>query len=182
MIPVTVVTCAIPERLDMLFEATESVKNQTVSPYSHLISIDYQKVGTARNLNNACFGVTTEFFAILADDDLLYPDHLKILYDNSKEADVVYSFAEVSGRGERFANRINREFDEKLLRKKNFICATTLIRTEMFRQVGGFPNDIKEDYGLWLKFLDVGAVFKCVPEKTWVYRFHGDNKSYRSRR
>lgn len=172
---VSVITCAIPERLDLLAEAMAAVRAQTYQPAAHLIGIDYARIGTARNLNRTAVPAASEFLAILADDDLLDPHHLERLMAASDGADVVYSWCRTVGRG---GWTPNEHFDPVRLRQYNYIPATALIRASAFWEVGGFPDEPLEDYGLWLRLLDWGARFVCVPEITWTYRFLGGNKTF----
>lgn len=119
-------------------------------------------------------GVDTEWVAFLDDDDLLYPHHLETLLGASDDVDVVYSFCDVTGRGDWSPNM---DFNERALRSFNFIPVTAMVRRSAFLAVGGFPEGTHpvEDWRLWLALLDAGARFRCVPVKTWLYRFHDAN-------
>jgi GT2 family glycosyltransferase len=67
----------------------------------------------------------------------------------------------------------------------NFIPITYMVRADLVRQVGGFPEPYSmpevgksgdcEDYLLLLRLLDAGARFFHVPARTWRYHFHGAN-------
>jgi hypothetical protein len=82
----------------------------------------------------------------------------------------------VEGRG---AWNPNAPFDAERLRQGNYIPATTLIRAELCAELG-WRADAQhgfEDWDFWLRALDAGASFACIPEVTWLYRFHGENLS-----
>lgn len=115
-----------------------------------------------------------EWLAFLDDDDLLEPDHLLLLEAYTAEADVVYSYCTVEGRN----FPLNFEFDADSLRQGNYIPVTTLVRKVKFDEVGGFGDEKLEDWGLWLRLLDAGARFVCVPIVTWTYRFRDDNRTF----
>lgn len=166
---IAVVTSAIPERLDLLAESLASVAAQTRQPDEQLICVDYGHRGTAETLNRALRGVTSEFVAVLQDDDVLYLHHLAALEQSSEGADVVYSKCDADWR----VVNIDADFNPRLLRFCNYIPATALIRTDLLRSVGGWPDDDWEDHELWKRFLDVGARFVKVDEVTWHYRRHG---------
>lgn len=176
---IVVITASLPERDAYRQEAIASVHAQELQPVAHLVSIDHERAGPANILNRllpAAVAYEAEWIAQLADDDILYPQHLRVLAEAGQDADIVYPFCDVEGRG---AWNPNREFDADALRRENYIPATTLIRTRLAVQIGGWSDTKFEDYDFWLRALDAGAQFVCVPEATWLYRFHGKNDSYK---
>lgn len=175
---VAVVTASLPERAARLAEAAASVAAQTAQPAAHLIGVDYARRGPEAVRNDLVAGATTDWVAFLDDDDLLFPHHLATLLAASADADVVYSFCEVEGRG---GWTPNHDFDAAVLRSYNFIPVTALVRRAAFVLAGGFAGGTHptEDWDLWRRLLDGGAVFRCVPEVTWRYRFHGANATTR---
>lgn len=179
---IAVLTPALPERAAMLAETIASVNAQTLPPAAHLIEIDHERAGCATVLNRllpAAQAADANWIALVADDDVFYPRHLELLAGASADADIVYSYCDVEGRDW----SPNAPFDEARLRAGNYIPATTLIRTALARKLGGWRPDAAhgfEDWDFWLRALDAGARFRCVPTVTWRYRFHGDNLSWRS--
>jgi len=177
---VVVVTASLPERHEYRAEAIRSVEAQTLQPVAHIVMIDYERAGPAAMLNRmlpAAAATGAEWFAQLADDDLLLPHHLETLVAHATDADIVYPYCEVEGR----AWNPNQSFDPNLLRVLNFIPATTIIRTSLCVELG-WRTDARhgfEDHDFWIRALDAGARFVCVPEVTWTYRFHGSNLSQR---
>jgi len=170
-----VVTAAVEGRLELLARALESVRRQTLRPVDHLVALDYARRGTGATLAKLARAVDTEWIATLDDDDELLPHHLETLHAHREGADVVYPYCRVVGR--RPLHYVNRPFDPELLRRRNFIPATALIRTATLRAAGGWPDHRLQDYRLWLRLLDHGARFQHVPEVTWIYHHHGANKS-----
>ena len=166
---VAVVTSAIPERLDLLAELLASVHAQSRLPEEHIICIDYEYRGTAATLNRALAGVTSDFVAVAQDDDILYPNHLEVLLDNSDGADVVYPRCDADWP----VVNLDADFNARLLKYCNYIPATALIRTDLLRKVGGWPDAAWEDHELWKVLVDAGARFRKVNEVTWHYRRHG---------
>ena len=169
---IAVVTASLPERVDFRADCMASVAAQTLAPVAHVVMVDYERAGPAAMLNRmlpACFAARADWIAQLADDDL------ELLAAHSADADIVYSWCRVEGR----SFNPNREFDAAALRASNYIPATTMIRTRLCTQLGwrsDAPHGF-EDWDFWLRALDAGARFVCVPEVSWTYRFHGANLS-----
>jgi len=185
---VSAITAAIPSRLDRLSEACESVRAQTVPVDEHLIAIDYARRGTARVVTQLAMAARNEWVATLEDDDLWLPNHIAVLLDGLVDsrndgpctsgfcADIVYPYCRVEGRDW----DPNSPFDAERLKRENYIPATTLIRRSLIAELGGWRDGVQhgwEDWDFWLRALAAGARFHCVPVVTWVYRFHGGNKT-----
>jgi hypothetical protein len=199
MVSIAVLTPSLPGRGDMLNEAMSSVQAQTAPPTSHVVGIDYDRVGIGRMLNQLAAGADADWLARLDDDDLFLPNHLEVLSEGAVGADVVYSWCEVKPRARDGllppvpavlgpAGWIpNQEFDADLLRERNYIPATTLIRKSLWEDIRGWTlpgwgvgdsprqPEFAEDWDFWLRALDAGARFVCIPEVTWTYRYHGTN-------
>lgn len=164
-------TPSLPERDSLLREAWASVESQTV-PVEHLVSIDRDREGPSAVRNWLASQATAEWLLPLDDDDLLDPDCVETLLAHSADADVVYPWARYQGRDDFCFNRL---FNADALMRSNYIPVTALIRRDLFNEVGGYQNLPQEDYRLWLRLLGAGAVFKCVDEVLWTYRFHDGN-------
>lgn len=178
---VTVVTPTIPTRGEFLAEAIVSVAQQSHLPVTHVVTVDHRCEGEATTRNRGLFAVETEWVAFLDDDDLLFPNHLEVCLDHAQStgADLVYPWFESRGWSETF-EAFGEPFDEKRLRRSNYIPVTTLVRTELAQSVGGFPRQRSEewpherlvDWAFLLRLLDAGARFSHVAERTWAYRAH----------
>jgi hypothetical protein len=198
-----VLTPSVPGRDDLLAEAMASVQAQTVKPTIHVVGIDYERVGIGHMLNQLARGIDVEWLARLDDDDVLKPNHLELLSEGSDRADVIYSWCEIAPRARNGklpaepavlgpAGWIpNQGFDAAALRERNYIPATTLIRKSLWEGIGGWAlpgwgvhdsprePEFAEDWDFWLRALDAGARFLCIPEITWTYRYHGENVWFR---
>lgn len=178
---ITVITASLPTRIGMLGECIASVTAQTLQPISHLVGIDHGRDGSSAMRNRLLSAVQTEWVAVLDDDDVALPDHLRLLLGATSDADVVYSLPTVEGRD---GWQPVGPFDAERLRRESYIPATALVRTSMAQGIGGWRHsrEVKngwEDWDLWLRLLDAGGRFAYVPEVTWRYRFHGGNKTNR---
>ena len=168
---VSVVTATIPERERLLAECKASVQAQTFRYFEHVIVPDYERVGCARTTNAAVAKAKGKWLLPLADDDLLFPGCLEALLSVSEGWDVVYPIPVVWG-----------ELPNQFCGEPPNIPATALIRMEAWRSVGGYnaglPN--REDNDLWSRMLGQSKRFlRYDASPTWLYRFHGENKSRR---
>lgn len=155
----------------MLEECSASVAAQTVQVV-HLVKSDERRLGPQKTRNVLASQAETEWLLPLDDDDTLDPQCVEILLANAADADVVYPWTHMDGRTDWCPNRL---FNPKMLFRRNFIPNTALIRTDMFRMVGGYQNVPLEDWQLWQRIWLHGGRFKCVPERLWRYRFHDGN-------
>lgn len=168
----TVITPTITDRARLLTEAAASIAGQSLPPAAWLVGWDTERVGPIPVVNRLAQQVDTEWLFRLDDDDLLYPGHFDTLYPHlSRDADVVYSWCRVEGLWDE--RRFQRVFSETTLRYENTIPSAACIRTSLWRKLGGYQRASYtpfEDYDFWLRALDSGAKFVCVPQVTWVYR------------
>lgn len=179
---VTVLTPTLPERAEMLRECILSVQAQTVQPEAHLIWCDTERAGCAAALNKLWPRAVTEWVAVLADDDLIDPEHLQVLLAQAQVSayagpvDVVYSYCRVVGRKDGWTP--NKPFSAWGVRQGTHpIPATALIRRSLVEKLNGWrqPPGGYEDEDFWRRALDVGARFVQVRRITWSYRWHGGN-------
>lgn len=180
-IRIAVLTPALPDRLARLTDCIASVNAQRLPPVAHLIGVDHERAGCATVQNRLLAAADADWVALLADDDLFLPHHLETLAAHTGDADIVYSYCDVVGRP---GWNPNQEFNPDRLRLFNYIPSTTLIRASLARDLNGWRPDAAhgfEDWDFWLRALDLGARFQCVPEITWQYIFHGGNVSWGSR-
>jgi hypothetical protein len=184
VIPVTVCTPTIPPRGDLLARSIRSVAEQTVKPEAHLIMVDLHKQGAPVMFDKTIKQATTEWVAILSDDDELLPHHLETLWDlvTSKKADIGFTHFRYSGlsdaghleqfRGVPFDNNNPRQMTGVFLAKR-----------ELLLEVGGHSTDfdplsyerddqgnrIGEDFLIVKRLASAGARFAVSPEVTWIY-------------
>lgn len=176
---VTVLTTCHPPYTGMLADCVASIAAQTVQPAYHRVSIDFRGEGPVPQLNDLARGVTTEWATQMAADDVADPHHLETMLAHADGADIVYPWCRVVGR---VGWNPNAHFDPERLERENYIPAVALIQTDLLRELGWWnPDSLHawEDWDLWRRALAAGAVFRCVPEVTWTYRFdHGMNATF----
>lgn len=180
----TVVTPSIPPRAALLELARESVRRQDCGwPVPHVVEVDEAHEGISIMRNRMLGRVETEWVCFFDDDDELLPNFVSAHLRHADEsgADVVYG----GFTSNVFPHVVPESTELALLRQKNMVSGTALVRTELVRKVGGYPagDDIpwafngqfwhpSEDWGLWLRLAELGATFSSFAEITWRYSVH----------
>lgn len=196
---VTAVVPCIPPRTGAvepgtLPRALKSILSQTRRVEAVSLAFDYRHEGAAVTRNRALGTVRTEWTAFLDDDDVWLPDHIERLVKHAEEtgADLVYPWFHVPGGFDPFPQYAGKPFDPDALRDvQNYIPVTVLVKTRLAQSVGGFSPLNRstaesaspcEEWGLWLRLLDAGAVFSHLPHSTWEWHWHAGNTSGRGDR
>jgi hypothetical protein len=156
----------------MLQENIESIKRMSRVrgwKVEHLWWVDEEYEGCSVTMNRLARMAEGEWLVPIADDDLVLPwflrDHVSV------QADIVYSPPIVTGS--------NSGGEEQFWREPPNIPAVALIRKELWDRLGGYREDFTqtEDMVLFNAALENKAQFKRVDRHSWIYRFHGANKS-----
>lgn len=186
---VTAVIPSIPPRTGRhLHRAVDSVLQQSRAVDAISVSIDHNRLGSARNRTRALSGVGTEWTALLDDDDEWNTDHIELLMQHAADtgADLVYPWFTVPEGWDPWPEREGQPFDETLLRTTNYIPITVLARTELLWEAGGFtskdpsnPDSLCDDWGTWERLLAAGARFEHLNRRTWLWHWHSGNTSGR---
>jgi glycosyltransferase involved in cell wall biosynthesis len=169
---ITVLTPTLSDRYLMLEECKQSVQNQTLKPFEHLIKMDTLRNGEAAMRNNLLQAAKTEWVAFLDDDDLFLPYHLEMLWNARHEGDVIYSDCRVEGMEKHWQVK---DFNLENIKEKNYISITVLARREALLITGGFRPVSYPDWDMWIRLGEKGIRFKFVPMVTWVYRIGKNN-------
>ncbi len=137
-----------------------------------MVEWDYEKRGPLEVLNGLSDDVETEWLFRIDDDDLLERDHFDTLKPYlTDDADIVYTWC--IARGPLSPAQFQQSFDPHRLRADNYIPSAAAIRTDLWRDLGGYKQSEftkHEDHDFWVRALDAGARFVCVPIVTWTYR------------
>ena len=178
----TIITPTIPEREGLYAELCACIAAQTVAP-KHLTKLDVEHQGVIPTVNELADEVDTEWLFPLADDDLLDADHCEVLsHWLSREADVFYTWCRIEGGGEehpenQFQVNLQEAYGWDYLRTANWIPASAAIRTDLWCSLGGYQQSEwtdHEDWDFWVRALDAGATFACIPAVTWTYRMNAE--------
>lgn len=163
-------------------------------PVTAQATIDNERRGAAATRQVALESARTEWVAFLDDDDTMDPWHLSTLYEAAQEhnADYLWSRFRIGLPGGQSrpgpAPLGAGTFDQWNDDQPAQTTVTTLVRTELALDVGGFAQHILsddtvdgqragEDWLFTLACRAAGAVFHHVPVVTWTWNHHASNTS-----
>lgn len=161
----------------MLARAVGSATRQNRPPEAISIAIDTEKMGAWHTRNRAVANVSTEWVALLDDDDYFHPHHLSTLLKHAEDdpsVDYWFTWFEVTG-GQDPLGCFGKVWDPE---HPTQTTTTVMVRTELAKDVGWhFPEPGKtigrqyagEDWAFTLGCRDAGAKIVHIPEITWTY-------------
>lgn len=153
---ITVVIPTIPPRSEMLDRAVESMQEAARNmprgvPVQLICQPDRDKRGAAATRHLGLSRVRTRWTAFLDDDDTMDPHHLLELYKGAQEHDADYVWSRFrirfpSGRTQAGPAPLGRgSFEQWNDDQPAQTTITTLVRTELAQDVGGFLQPAKHD-------------------------------------
>lgn len=176
---IAVLVVSLPERIELLKEALDSVHAQTLQPDDVVVGIDPRRLGEVGNMNRLIDATDSEWLAFLHDDDLWLPQHLETAMHH-QDADVVVSRFDLVNRPWSTIEPWHEDFAD--LRFTNWIGSPSMVvaRRETFghwcEPYGPFRW---VDWANYNRLLDSGARFADTQTVTTQYRFMGGNGSWR---
>jgi hypothetical protein len=184
-ITVVVPTHTARVRNGMTKRAIGSVLGQTLPAASIIIEHDTAGAGAPDTRDRGLQKAATEWVAFLDSDDQMKPIHLEHLMECALEtgADYVYAWYEAVGFGADPLPHFGRPFNPE---KPTQTTITTLVRTELAQSVGfrqppegALINGERfgEDFLFTVECVKAGARIVHLPERTWLWNFHGANTS-----
>lgn len=169
----TVLTSSLPQRGALLARAMRSVKAQTFPPEAHVVHVDLARGTCAQAYNRLARSVDTEWLTFLDDDDTFEPEHLETItksYEAEPDVDVVYTRPNCVGH---HCAWYYEPFSIEVLERRSIVPITAVVRTEVFRQAGGFQEEWGADWRLWQRIASQGGRFRALEQTTWTYHRHG---------
>lgn len=184
-ITVVIPTHTARVRNGMTKRAIGSVLGQTLPAASIIVEHDTTGAGAPATRDRGLRKVTTEWVGFLDSDDQMKPVHLERLMECALEAsaDYVYAWYEAVGFGADPLPHFGRMFNPE---NPTQTTITTLVRTELAQSVGfrqppeGALIDgerFGEDFLFTVECVKAGARIVHLPERTWLWNFHGSNTS-----
>ncbi|EON93898.1 hypothetical protein MARLIPOL_01175 [Marinobacter lipolyticus SM19] len=210
---ISVVTRTVKGRKALLKQCVASVINQTYPRIEHIIVEDggdsaaefvseinaeagdgyfarhiaCEKKGRSFAGNQGMKAARGEYVVLLDDDDLIFPDHIEILYQgiSCNLSDGAYSLAwdvpvvyKDKNKGHYTEHSHNtlplffQEFDKEILEEYNYLpIQSVLFKRALFEEYGGFDEDMDhlEDWVFWNRITQ-NAGFEYVPKTTSLYK------------
>lgn len=192
MSSVSVIVATIPGREGQLKRALDSVYSQHRLPDEVIVEPDPERTSAASTRNRALARATSDYIAVLDDDDYLLKNHIKVLMhvaEAEPEHDVIYPTPDIRGMLDPTPFRLNgvrtepwgldwtEQHRQFLIQVNNFIPVTSLYKSETLRELGGWPEPDHpsrkisscEDWLLHRKLALKNKKFKHINVKTWVW-------------
>ena len=141
--------------------------------------IHYQKLkknkGISQNTNECAKMATGEYLAFLDHDDILSPAALfmNAMAIIETEADILYSDEDhLSSDGKHAFPFYKPDWSPDLLYSQMYICHFTVVRRELFEQIGGFNSsfDGSQDYDLMLRLTEHTDQIVHIPTILYTWR------------
>lgn len=164
---VTVIVATFGDSMwqELARHAGETAQNQTLRPHAVILSHG-ASLQEARNAPG--LGADTEWLIFLDADDELDPYYVEAMMVGEGDVRQPATLGVVDGIEDDYPVMIG---PGRTLLERNHIVIGAMVRTDLFRAVGGFDGwPVLEDWDLWLKCWRAGAEFGQVPEA--IYRVH----------
>jgi glycosyltransferase involved in cell wall biosynthesis len=161
------------KRPEMLAEAVESIKAQTV-PVEYAIVCGHNSV--ADRLNGALEKSTCDAFVVLSDDDRLAPDFIEKTVEKLDGVDIVYTDCMIFGRRECKAHALG-EWTKQNIDRNTVPLITSLCRKSAWEKAGKFQQTWFFDWDFWWRCFYTGATAFWLKEHLWFYRDHEEQGS-----
>lgn len=141
------------------------------------VYVNSKNIGLALSLNKGIKESTGKYIARMDADDVSLPDRLKKEYEvlNSNNIDVVFcNYTIVDSKG-KYISSVERSYSNLKIREilpyNNIIAhPTVMFKKDLFYKVRGYRSfPCAQDYDLWLRMMDQGAVFHIVHDFLFKY-------------
>jgi glycosyltransferase involved in cell wall biosynthesis len=115
-----------------------------------------------------------EFILPLDADDTIHPDYISramAVFDKNPKMDIVYCKARLFGEESGTLNL--PQYSPKKMITNNCIFASAFYRKEMWREIGGYNQNMAygfEDYDFWLSFVQRDAKVYMIEDALFNYR------------
>jgi glycosyltransferase involved in cell wall biosynthesis len=139
--------------------------NDTIAPV-----FNSANMGAARSRNAGAEKADGDYIAIMDGDDISFPqrieEELSVLIAGNLDL-VAANTVAIDEQGQKLPPGGRRKIENKELRvvlpRANPIQhSTVLMKTSLFRELGGYRDIEAEDYDLWLRFLTAGAKMQIM--------------------
>lgn len=156
--------------LPMAERAERSAWNQSVKPDEVIVSVD-TTLQLARNVPAG--EATTEFLLFLDADDELDHEYIERMLQGRGDLRQPSTLGVVNGKEDEYPVLLPKK---DLLTEGNYLVIGTMIRRELFEEVGGFRDlPAYEDWDLFIRCFLAGAEITSCPKA--IYKIHVQSES-----
>ena len=140
--------------------------------------------GIVGNSNAAAALATGDYVGLLDHDDALAPFALHAVVaaiNDAPDVDVLYSDEDkIDLHGDRVEPNFKPDWSPETLRSRNYICHFTVLRRDLFTQIGGFRAgfDGSQDYDLVLRATERAGRIVHVPHVLYHWRMHAQSTAF----
>jgi glycosyltransferase involved in cell wall biosynthesis len=169
---IAAVVVSLPERVELLHQALDSIAAQTRPPDDLVVGVDWARRGEVWNQNRLLAATDAEWVAFLHDDDLWYPEHLASAEKHFETADVIVSDFDSTGRTWDIPKHWDRW--DLLLRTNWFPPSAVVARrtvVDRWHEPDQPPPYDWVDWANWRRLYTIGARFAYTGAVTMDYRF-----------
>lgn len=135
-------------------------------------------MGVSEARNKGIAACKTDYVMIFDADDLLEPKYFEEvarILDENPSAAIAFSSAREFGDRERLVTL--PPFDRVVLLTDCIIAGCSLVRRSVLEAVGGYdPQQVFEDWELWIRIIGEGWNARGVQKHHYLYRIHGESK------
>ena len=132
-----------------------------------------KNLGLTAALNRGLEVLEADYFIRADADDVNLPHRFERLVESCRDEDVIGSYVEEVSDNEtetgkstvKYVPTTNDDIKAEMPFRNPFHHASVMVKREAVKAVGGYPEVyLREDYGLWVLLMSVGANFKNIPE------------------
>lgn len=118
-----------------------------------------------------------DYVFLLDADNVVYPSGLQLLVDRLRDSDAAFAYGIIEDFGDTTGLRSALPWDVQRLVRGPYIDAMAMIKTEVWKDVGGFDPEVDQeggwdDYEFWLHLAAEGLKGSLVTEVVGRYRSH----------
>lgn len=175
---------------DASVDSTPDVAKNLVEEYGNSRGIMVQyirnliRLGAAEARNKGIEAAASEYVMVLDADDKLHPlyvERVASLLDENPQVAIAYSSYQEFGDRNRVVTL--PPFDPVVLLTDCIIMGCAMFRKSVWQMLGRYdPNQIFEDWELWIRIVTGGWKALGRPEALYFYRVHGGSKDAEANR
>ncbi len=183
----------LPDEILLIDDHSTDNTMDIIEPYKDRIRIvrNEKNLGPVKTFNKGVYMTSGDYFVIVSADDRIRSDYIekcKYVLDTNPDTAIAYTHMVLFGeRAYEKAEKLGiRQFENlylwdvpefnghtrKLIKEKNFIHGSAMIRRDAFYEAGGYMDNGHEDHDLYKRIISNGWKAHLIPEYLLEYRQH----------